>query len=310
MKKIYAGIDVAKATLDMAISNQKEIRSFTNDENGINQLVHYLKKEPPAIIVMEATGGLEKLLAAALTGAGLPAVIVNPRQIRDFARAKGKLAKTDAIDARIMADFACDIHPEVRALSDQQTEEIKALMVRHQQVVRMITSENNRLSSTNKAVRSSIQSHVQWLKLQLKEIDKNLEEQIQNSPVWREKDNILRSVPGVGPVLSITIMGSLPELGRINRKQIAALVGVAPLNRDSGVMRGKRSIWGGRARVRAALYMATLTSTRFNPVIRAYYEHLLKAGKAKKVALTACMRKLLTILNVMIRNNNTWRYAN
>lgn len=310
MKKIYAGIDVAKATLDMAISNQKEIRSFTNDENGINQLVHYLKKEPPAIIVMEATGGLEKLLAAALTGADLPAVIVNPRQIRDFARAKGKLAKTDALDARIMADFACDIHPEVRALSDQQTEEIKALMVRHQQVVRMITSENNRLSSTNKAVRSSIQSHVKWLKLQLKEIDKNLEEQIQNSPVWREKDNILRSVPGVGPVLSITIMGSLPELGRINRKQIAALVGVAPLNRDSGVMRGKRSIWGGRARVRAALYMATLTSTRFNPVIRAYYEHLLKAGKAKKVALTACMRKLLTILNVMIRNNNTWRYAN
>ena len=310
MKKIYAGIDVAKATLDMAISNQKEIRSFTNDENGINQLVHYLKKEPPAIIVMEATGGLEKLLAAALTGADLQAVIVNPRQIRDFARAKGKLAKTDALDARIMADFACDIHPEVRALSDQQTEEIKALMVRHQQVVRMITSENNRLSSTNKAVRSSIQSHVKWLKLQLKEIDKNLEEQIQNSPVWREKDNILRSVPGVGPVLSITIMGSLPELGRINRKQIAALVGVAPLNRDSGVMRGKRSIWGGRARVRAALYMATLTSTRFNPVIRAYYEHLLKAGKAKKVALTACMRKLLTILNVMIRNNNTWRYAN
>lgn len=309
MEKIYAGIDVSKATLDVAVSNQKAIKSFTNDEGGIDKIVSYLKGAPPVIVVMEATGGLEKLVAACLTEAGLPVVIVNPRQIRDFARAKGKLAKTDTIDAKIMADFACDIRPEVRALSDQQTEEIKALMRRHQQVVSMITAESNRLSSANKAVKPSIQSHIQWLKHQLKDIDKHLEEQIRNSPLWREKDDLLRSVPGVGPVLSLTLLSSLPELGSLNRKQIAALAGIAPLNRDSGIMRGKRTIWGGRPRVRAALYMGTLAATRYNPVIREHYERLVKLGKAKKVALIACMRKLLTILNAMLRDNKIWQCA-
>lgn len=310
MEMIYVGIDVAKAFLDVAISNQKEIKRFNNNEQGINQLVIHLKKEPPQIIVMEATGGFEKLLAASLVEAGLPAVIVNPRQIRDYARAKGELAKTDAIDARIMADFACDIHPELRPLSDQQTEAIKALMIRRQQVIGMITIEHNRLLSSAKAVRPSIQSHITWLKNQLKDIDKDLNDQIKTSPVWRAKDDLLKTVPGVGNVLSITLLGSLPELGSLNRKQIAALAGLAPMNRDSGIMRGKRMIKGGRARVRTVLYMSTLVATRYNPLIKAYYEHLVKQGKAKKVALTACMRKLLTILNAMIRDNNAWKYAN
>jgi transposase len=310
MEKVYAGIDVAKATLDVATSKQKEIKSFTNDEDGIKQVVSYLKKELPSIVVMESTGGLEKLLAASLVEAGLPAVIVNPRQIRDFARATGRLAKTDSIDARVMADFARDIHPEVRPLSDRKTEGIKALMVRHHQVVGMITIEHNRLLSANKTVRPTIQSHITWLRNQLKDIDKDLEKHIQSSSIWREKDDLLRSVPGVGTVLSITLIGSLPELGSLNRKQIAALAGIAPVNRDSGTMRGKRTISGGRARVRTALYMSALTATRYNPVIKAYYQHLLKLGKVKKVALTACMRKLLTILNAMIRDNNRWQYAN
>jgi len=308
--KIHVGIDVSQATLDVAISNQKEIKNFPNGESGITQIVSYLKKQAPTLTVMEATGGLEKLLAAALVEADIPVVVVNPRQVRDFAKAKGKLAKTDSIDATILAEFACDIHPEIRSLPDKATEEIKALMVRRQQIQGMITMENNRLWSAGLKVIPSIQEHINWLKRELKNLDKDLEDKIQKSPIWREKDDLLRSVPGVGPVLSLTLLGSLPELGSLNRKQIAALAGVAPFNRDSGRFRGKRATKGGRARVRTVLYMATLVATRFNPVIKAYYQNLLDKGKAKKVALIACMRKLLTTLNAMVRDHHPWQYAN
>jgi transposase len=308
MEKNYVGIDVAKATLDVAVSNQKEIKHFSNDEEGIFKLVNYIKTQSPAIIIMEATGGLEKLVAASLVENGLLPVIANPRQVRNYARAKGRLAKTDVIDARILAEFAVDIHPEVRTLADEQTEEIKALLVRRQQIIGILTAEKNRLPIARQTIKPSILANIEWLKHQLKEIDEELDKQIKNSPLWREKEDLLKSTPGVGPILSRTLLGSLPELGQLNRKQIAALVGVAPLNRDSGSMRGKRTTWGGRGRVRAALYMSTLVATRCNPGIAAYYGHLLEMGKAKKVALTACMRKLLTILNAMVRDNQSWCY--
>jgi len=307
--KTQAGIDVSKTTLDVAVTNQKEIKSFANDDKGIQQIVGYLKKQESALTVMEATGGLEKLLAASLIEASIPVVVVNPRQVRDFAKAKGKLAKTDKIDAWILAEFAKEIHPEIRPLSDKQTDEIKALLVRRQQIKDMITMEHNRLWPADIKVIPSIQDHLNWLKQELKNIDKDLEDKVQNSTVWKEKDDLLRSVPGVGPVLSLTLMGALPELGSLNRKQIAALAGVAPFNRDSGKYRGKRMTKGGRTRVRPALYMAALVATRFNPVIASYYQHLLNNGKEKKVALTACMRKLLVILNAMVRDNRRWEYA-
>jgi transposase len=307
--KIYAGIDVSKSTLDVALSNQTEIKSFSNHESGIAQVVSYLKKQVPTMTVMEATGGLEKLLAASLIEVSIPVVVVNPRQVRDFAKAKGRLAKTDSIDARILAEFACDIHPESRPLPDKYTEEIKALLVRRQQIKDMITMENNRLWSADIRVIPSIEEHLNWLKQELKNMDKELGDKIQKSPIWREKDNLLQSVPGVGPVLSFTLLGTLPELGTLNRKQIAALAGVAPFNRDSGKLRGKRMIKGGRTRVRPSLYMATLVATQYNPVIKKYYAHLLEMGKAKKVALTACMHKLLIILNAIMRDQRPWQYS-
>lgn len=306
---MYAGVDVSKAALDVAISERKEVKSFPNDESGVAQVARYLKKENAVLTVMEATGGLEKLLAAFLVEASVPVVVVNPRQVRDFAKAKGKLAKTDRIDATILAEFACDIHPDVRPLPDEMTGEIKAMLVRRQQVQQMITSENNHLCSAAPRVIPSIKEHIRWMRQQLKDLDHDLEDKIQKSPIWREKDDLLKSVPGVGPVLSITLLGGLPEMGRLNRKQIAALAGVAPFNRDSGKYRGKRMTKGGRARVRPALYMATLVASRYNPVIKAYYQHLLQMGKEKKVALTACMRKLLTILNAMVRDNRPWQYS-
>lgn len=302
----YVGIDVSKATLDVAAGNRKEIKHFSNDESGITQIISYLKKEMPTLTVMESTGGLEKLLAASLVEYSIPVVVVNPRQVRDFARAKGILAKTDIIDARVLAEFVSDIHPEVRKLTDDQTQEIKAMLVRRQQLIAMITMEKNRLYSANLVVSSSIQENIKWLKQQLDKLDHDIENKIQSSPIWREKDDLLKSVPGVGTVLSITLLGALPELGSLTRKQIAALAGVAPFNRDSGKYRGKRTIKGGRTRVRSSLYMATLSATRFNPAIRAYYIHLLDIGKVKKVALTACMRKLLVILNAVLRERRPW----
>jgi len=236
-------------------------------------------------------------------------VVVNPRQVRDFAKAKGRLAKTDNIDARILAEFACDIHPEIRPLTDAQTEEIKAMLVRRQQLIAMITMEKNRLCTANRIVVLSIEENLRWLKQQLDNLDKDIEARIKNSPIWREKDDLLKSVPGVGPILSMTLLGALPELGNLTRKQVAALAGVAPFNRDSGKYRGKRTTKGGRARVRSPLYMATLSATRFNPVIKKYYAHLIDMGKVKKVALTACMRKLLVILNAVLKERRPWSYA-
>jgi transposase len=309
MDKECAGVDVSKATLDVGTTNRQEIRSFPNDESGINEVINYLKKESPTLTVMEATGGLEKLLAASLVEASIPVVVVNPKQVRDFAKAKGKLAKTDNIDAHILAEFARDIHPEVRSLSGKQTDEIKALLVRRQQLVAMIVMEKNRLCSASRTVALSIQENIKWLKHLLRDLDNELDNHIKASPVWREKEDLLKSVPGVGTVLSKTLLGTLPELGNLTRKQVAALAGVAPFNHDSGKYRGKRTIKGGRTRVRAPLYMATLVATRWNPVIKAYYLHLLELGKIKKVALTACMRKLLVILNAIVREHRPWQYA-
>ena len=244
---------------------------------------------------------------ASLTAAALPVVVVNPRQVRDFARATGRLAKTDALDAQVLAYFAQAVRPPVRPLRDADTQEFLSLTTRRNQVMTMLVGEKNRLGPAIPAVRPRIQAHIAWLEQELADLDKGLRQTLRQSPVWREKDNLLRSVPGVGEQLSVTLLAHLPELGALDRKRIAALVGVAPINRDSGKMRGKRSIWGGRARVRAVLYMAALVGSRYNPVLRDLYQRLLTAGKPKKVALTACMRKLLTILNAMVKSGQPWR---
>jgi transposase len=308
--KVYVGIDVAKASMDVAVHQSQQRWSFSNDDEGISKAVCCLREVAPALIVMEATGGIELPIAAALAAAGLPVAVVNPRQVRDFARATGKLAKTDAIDAQVIAHFAAALKPTPHPLPGAQAQEFDALLTRRRQVVEMLTAEKNRLSSApSKAVREHIKAHIGWLEQELANINSDLGRRVRQSPVWREKDALLRSVPGVGPVLSFTFLADLPELGALDRKQIAALVGVAPLNQDSGTMRGKRAIWGGRATVRATLYMSALAATRYNPVIRAFYRRLCAAGKAKKVALTACMRKLLTILNAIVKHQTPWEYG-
>lgn len=309
---IYFGIDVAKDSLDVAQRPGTEVWHLSNDEAGIASLVQRLVQVRPASVVLEATGGLEMPLVAALVAAWLPVAVVNPRQVRDFARATGRLAKTDAIDAQILARFAEAVRPPIRPLPDAATQELSALLTRRRQLVEMLTAEKNRLRTATRAVRSDIQDHIRWLESRLSDLDRELAETIRSSPAWRTQDNLLQSTPGVGPVVSTTLLAALPELGALNRKEIAALVGVAPLNRDSGSFRGKRTVWGGRPQVRAVLYMATLVASRRNPVIRAFYQSAcggLAAGKPKKVALTACMRKLLTILNAMIRHRTPWQYA-
>jgi transposase len=243
MNETYAGIDVAKNTLEVALINQTKTKSFTNDETGIIKLISYLKKATPIQVILEASGGLEKLLAASLAAADLAVVVMNPRQVRNYAKAKGRLAKTDSIDAHILAEFGCDMHPEVRSLANEQTEEIKALLVRRQQILGMLTAERNRLAIARKALKPSIVDHIEYLKQELKGIDGELDKQIQNSPIWREKEDLLKSVPGIGPIVATTLLGVLPELGSLNGKQIAALAGLAPLNRDSGTLRGRRTIW-------------------------------------------------------------------
>jgi transposase len=270
-------------------------------------VVEQLRALSPTLIVLEATGGVEVSLTSALAAAGLPVVVVNPRHVRDFARATGQLAKTDALDAQILAQFAEVMRPERRPLPDAQTQALAALVTRRRQLIEMLTAEKNRLSMAPPPVRKSLRAHITWLERELAHTDTDLAQTIRQSPVWREKDELLQSVPGVGPVLTSTLLANLPELGTLTSKQIAALVGVAPLNRDSGTLRGKRTVWGGRAQVRAVLYMSAIVAARFNPVIRAFYQRLQTAGKAKKVALTACMRKLLTILNAMLKHRTPWR---
>ena len=303
---MFVGIDVSKAQLDVAVRPDGRF-AVSNDDAGIAQVIARLRAGPPTRVVVEATGGLEMPLAGALAAAGFPVVVVNPRQVRDFAKATGRLAKTDALDAQTLAHFAEVMRPALRPLPDEQTQALAALLARRRQLVEMLTAEKNRLGSARKPVRKSLRTHITWLERELSHTDSDLAHAIRESPVWREKDDLLRSTPGVGPVLTTTLLADLPELGTLTGKQIAALVGVAPLNRDSGTLRGKRTVWGGRAPIRAALYMAALVASRFNPVIRAFYHRLCAAGKAKKVALTACMRKLLIILNAMLKHRTPWR---
>lgn len=301
------GIDVSKSHLDVAIRPSGKSWTEANDGKGIRSLVDALTDLNPLLIVMESTAGLEMAVAVDLAAAGLPVAIVNPRQVRDFARATGKLAKTDRIDARILARFAEMVRPEVRPLKDEQVQELSALISRRRQIVEMLTAEKNRLTTAPKRIQKDIKAHIQWLEKRLDNVDDEIQKRIKASPIWREKEAILQSVPGVGPVLSASLLCDLPELGRLNRRQVAALVGVAPLNRDSGLFRGKRKVWGGRANIRAVLYMATLSSVRANSVLKLFYNRLCGEGKPPKVALTACMRKLITILNSMIKNNTPWR---
>ena len=304
--KVYAGIDVSAAHLDMAVLPSGEERRFTNDGEGIKTLTDHLAGMGSVLVVLEATGGMELPVVGELAVAGVELVVVNPRQVRDFARATGKLAKTDALDAQMLARFGEAVKPAVRPLPDATLMELRGLATRRHQLMKMLTAERNRLRTAPQRVQPQIKEHILWLKRQIKDLDKDLHDSIRSTPLWRAQENLLRSVPGVGPVVSSILLAKLPELGALNRYQIGALVGVAPLNRDSGAMRGKRKIWGGRAPVRAALYMAALVATRCNPVIKTFYERLLQAGKPKKVALTACMRKLLTILNVMVRDQCPW----
>jgi len=307
--KVYVGIDVSKAHLDVSVGTHQASWQVENNLVGIGELVEKLSEVRPALIVLEATGGYEMAAAGALALAKLPVAVVNPRQVRDFAKSLGRLAKTDRIDALVLARFGEAVQPEPRALADAQTQQLQAILGRRRQLIEMLVAENNRLHLVHKDVLVNLKDHIAWLEQSLDNLDKDLQDLLKNSPIWHEKDDLLRSVPGVGRVLSTTLLAELPELGTLNRKKIAALVGVAPYNCDSGKMHGKRAIWGGRASIRSVLYMATLSATRCNPVIRAFYERLIQAGKEAKVALVACMRKLLTILNAMMRNQKHWESA-
>ncbi len=303
---LFVGIDVSKDRLDVAVRPTGETWQVPYDADGISSLAECLKELAPHLVVLEATGGMELAVAGELAAAQLSIAVVNPRHVRDFARAGGKLAKTDALDAQVLAHFAEAMHPEPRPLPDATTQELKALVARRRQLVEMITAEKNRLRTATRHIRPKVQEHIRWLQENLKDLDQDLGDSIRSSPMWKDNDEVIRSAPGVGPVLTMTLLSDLPELGALNRGEIAALVGVAPFNRDSGTLRGKRTVWGGRSQVRAALYMATLVATRYNPIIRDFYQRLCGAGKPKKVALTACMRKLLTILNMMVRNHTHW----
>ena len=305
--EVTVGIDVSKERLDVALWPTGEIWNCSQSSDDLEVLAGRIREIDPVLVVLESTGGLEMPIAGELSVVGVPVAIVNPRQVRDFAKAIGKLAKTDAIDAAVLARFAQAIRPQARPIPDAKTQELKAVLARRRQIIVMITAEKNRLHAARVAkVTLSIQRTIAWLQKQLKAIDADLDRMIRSSASWRAKEDILRSVPGVGKILALTLITELPELGRLNRKQIAALVGVAPLNRDSGTFRGARRIWGGRAAVRTALYMAALSAAHHNPPILACYRRLVSRGKPKKVALTACMRKLLVTLNVMIRDHRPW----
>jgi len=310
LTKVSVGIDVSKNTLDIAVHETGETWSSNNDSSGGAALATKLKQLKATSIVLEATGGFETLVTAILSAADLPVIVINPRQVRDFAKATGQLAKTDRIDARVLAHFAAAINPPLRPTKSAEAQHLEALLARRRQIVEMLVSEKNRLANNRDlAVVKDLKTHIAWLERRLKSSDDELQRVLRASPVWRERDDLLRSTPGVGPVLSLTLLAQLPELGQLNRRQIAKLVGVAPFNWDSGKWRGSRHIWGGRAAVRSPLFMATLCAIRINPTIRFFYQRLIKAGKAPKVAITACMRKLLTILNLMIKTQTPWRTA-
>lgn len=306
MTQRFVGIDVSKATLDLASRPNDASHRYANDPAGIAAALAQLQQLAPTLVVVEATGGYEVPLVAAAVEAAVPIVVVNPRQVRDFAKATGQLAKTDRLDAQILARFAEQVRPAPRPVPSAATQELAAWLARRRQVIEMLTAERHRLTHATAAVRPHVQAHIAWLEGQLREIDRDIGTTIRQSPVWREQDLLLQSVPGLGPVGSGTLLADLPELGTLTRRQIAALVGVAPFTRDSGTLRGRRSCWGGRAPVRAALYMATLVATKHNPVVQAFYQRLCAAGKPRRVALVACMRKLLTILNAMMKHRTPW----
>lgn len=304
------GIDVAKAELVVAARPSGERWTVANDERGVRTLVERFRQEAPDLIVLEATGGYELLCVAGLAAVGLPVVVVNPRQVRDFAKATGQLAKTDRIDADILALFAERVRPAVRPLPNADAQELDALLARRRQLIEMLGAERNRLGQVfgrgKRQVKKSLKGHIAFLERELRIADTDLGEMVRTSPAWRERDDLLQSAPGVGRVLSFTLLADLPELGRLSRREIAKLVGVAPLSRDSGTFRGRRFVQGGRASVRAVLYMGALVATKYNSLIRVFYQRLLAAGKAKKLALVACMRKLLTMLNTMVRTGQRW----
>jgi transposase len=302
----FVGIDVSKAQLDVAVGQDGETWQAGNDPLGIQRSVERLRHLAPARIVVESTGGLELPLVAELYAAGLPVALVNPGRVREFARSLGQLAKTDRLDARLLARFAQAIQPPVVQLPAETEQHLAALMARRRQVLEMLTAEKNRLPTTRLRLRARLENHISWLQLELETLTQEVAEFIQQTPEFQHKDHLLRSVPGVGPVTSAILLADLPELGRLNRQKIAALVGVAPFNRDSGGRRGQRWVKGGRVSVRNVLYMATVAAVRFNPTLKAFYTRLVAQGKPKKVALVACMRRLLTFLNAMMRDLQPW----
>ena len=306
----FIGIDVSKETLEVAIHGQEAIRSFANMPDGHQALVNYLKPMNPTLIVLEASGGFEIEPAVALMTSDLPVAVVNPSRVRSFARAYGRMAKTDPIDGHIIAHFGQAVRPRLRSLQSEQAAHLTNLVRRRRQIVSMLTAEKNRLSTTSIRLKAGVKKHIQWLQEEEEELATEIAELIQTLPEWREKAQILQSVPGIGPVNAATLLAELPELGTISRQKIAALAGVAPYNRDSGKKRGRRKTGGGRRAVRSAFYMACLSATQHNPVIKRFYERLIAKGKETKVALTACMRKLLSILNAMLRNKEPWRVVN
>lgn len=305
----FVGIDVSKQTLDLAFRPSGEHFQIANDEKEFPALVNRLKALPVERIIIEASGGLEVLLFTHLAAAALPVCRVNPAQARHFARATNQQAKTDSVDARLLAHLGEALKPELRSLPSLEQQEFEAILTRRRQLVEMLVAEKNRLQQVSriKRLRKELESHIAWLEKRLKQSDKELRQKLESNPVWQVNDELLQSVPGIGEITSQTLLASLPELGKLSNKEIAALVGVAPYARESGRHRGQRRIRGGRGAVRAVLYMATVSATRFNPLIKGFYERLLKAGKKKKVALVACMRKLLTILNAMIKHQEGWR---
>jgi transposase len=310
MEQIFVGIDVSSDRLDVHVLPSQEAFAVGRDSEGLAALIGRLEFLKPHLVVLEATGGFEQTVAAALAAAAVPLAVVNPRQIRDFARATGQLAKTDALDAKAIAGFAAKVQPEPRPVPDEQARALGELVARRRQIIEMMTAERNRRRQlTGRRLIKGVDRMLAALQKELSELEGDIGGSIRGTPVWRERDELLRSVPGVGNIVARTLIADLPELGRLDRKQIAALVGVAPLNRDSGKMRGRRTTWGGRAKVRCVLYMAALVASRRNPVLAAFYRRLIAAGKAKKLALTAVMRKLLTILNAMVRDNSRWQSA-
>ena len=304
---MFVGIDVGKEHVDVAIRPTGEKRRFRREED-LEELVAFLVERGPTLVVMEATGGLEMIVATAIAAAKLSVAIVNPRQVRDFAKAMGKLAKTDAVDAMVIATYGEKMEPKPRALPDAETQELQAVMARRRQLVEMKTAETNRLKASRlESMKQNIRVHIEWLEKQLSNLDKDIEKRIHESPMWHEKAKRLMTVPGVGRVISSMLLANLPELGTLDRRSVAALTGLAPLNNDSGKMKGKRVTWGGRGDVRTALYLGCLSGSKRNPLIKAFFDRLVEAGKPKKLALVACARKLLIILNAMVRSGQSWR---